>query len=384
MHPTVLPDPRDRRGVALLTTMLLVLLLLVAVTAAFTRSSSEFRTATDQTAVVDAFALAQSGLDSYVAAQIGIPGSLPDSQAFTFPGGRAVVTLHAARLDSSDSTFVLVSRGENTSTNRYNSSASTATRTVAQLLRYSTGSFEAPSALTVLGGFHQNGSSATYSGLDACGQVPAIPGIALPTDSFSFTGNGGGKKGGGTSDTYTGIDGSPDDMPYEMGEMDEAADAIEIDWAGIVDGSSLPASAHVVTAGGNQAPAGWQSSWFPSSPKANPWPIVKIDGASQKLNSTLSGYGILILTGDAEISGNWDWDGIVLIGGAITGNGNNNVRGALLVGLNHKLGIIPNQSDLSNGTKLVEYNSCYIASAMGTFAGWQRLGNAWVDSWPSY
>lgn len=376
--------PSDRRGVALLTTMLLVLLLLVAVTAAFTRSSSEFRTANDQTAVVDAFALAQSGLDSYVAAQATVPASLPDSQVFSFAGGQAVVTLRAARISGADTVLVLVSRGENTTTNRYASDAAQATRTVAQLVRFSTGNFEAPSALTVLGGFHQNGASATYSGVDACGQVPAIPGIALPTDSFSYTSGGGGKKGGGSSDTYSGIDGSPDDAPYEMGTVQEAADAIDIDWAGIVAGTALPASAHVVTAAGNKTPTGWQSGWFPASPKANPWPIVMVDGASQTLSNGMSGYGILIVTGDADINGNWDWDGIVLIGGAITGNGNNNIRGALLVGLNAKLGLIPNQSDLSNGTKLVEYNSCNIGSAMGQFAGWSRLGNAWVDSWPSY
>lgn len=109
-----------------------------------------------------------------------------------------------------------------------------------------------------------------------------------------------------------------------------------------------------------------------------------INGASQTLKSTLSGYGILVVTGDATFNGSWSWDGIVLIGGAITGNGTNQVHGAMMVGLNNKLGLSVGNSDLSNGTKLVEYDSCALSSAMGQFAGWSRLGNAWVGNWPSY
>jgi type II secretory pathway component PulK len=141
MHLNRAPVARDRRGIALLTTMLLIILLLVAIVGAFTRASGEFRTANDTASQVDALALAQSGLDRYLVAQTSLPGTLPDSQVFTMTGGRAVVTLRAARLSANDSTYVLISRGENTSTNRYAANTATAVRTVAQLLRRSSGGF---------------------------------------------------------------------------------------------------------------------------------------------------------------------------------------------------------------------------------------------------
>ena len=233
MLVTPKPVRRDRRGVALLTTMLMVLLLLVAVTAAFTRSSSEFRTANDQAAVVDAFALAQSGLDSYLSTQTTMPASLPDSQEFTYTGGRAVVTLRAARLSSADSTFVLVSRGENTTTNRYDRTSARATRTVAQLLRRSSGSMNVPAGLTALSGFSQNGNSGSISGVDHCtagaAPLPSIPGVAVPTVSAVSS----------TPD-YSGhtnpINGDPDNTPVAIGTpgtTGTAEDAVQIDWAGI-------------------------------------------------------------------------------------------------------------------------------------------------------
>lgn len=379
---------RDRRGVSLITTLLLVFLMMVAVIGAFTRTMGERRSAIDQTAQVDAFTLAQEGLERYVATRTTMPATLPDSLEVTLTGGRAVVTLRRARVSATDTTLVLISRGENTTTNRYAANTTPAVRTVAQLVRFSSGSFPAPAALTVLGGLQQNGTSATFSGVDQCSQQSSIPGLAVPTDSFKTGGGGGGggKKGGsgGSDGTYSGIDGNPDNMPYEMGTVSAAAATIPVDWAGIVNGSAVPPGAIELTAKANNKPDGWQSSWFPSSPKASPWPLVIVRGADQALSNQTDGYGILVITGNASISGTWNWDGIVLIGGAITGNGNNNVNGALLVGLNAKLGQVVPESNVSNGTKLVQYNSCYIASAMNRFGGWQRMSNAWVDNWPSY
>lgn len=379
----------DRRGVSLITTLLLVFLMMVAVIGAFTRTMGERRNAIDQTAQVDAFALAQEGLERYVATRTTMPATLPDSLEVTLTGGRAVVTLRRARASTSDTTLVLVSRGENTTTNRYAANTTPAVRTVAQLVRFSSGSFPAPAALTVLGGIQQNGSSATFSGVDQCSGKPSIPGLAVPTDSFLTGGGGGGGGGkksgsGGSGGTYSGIDGNPDNVPYEMGTVSQAAASVPVDWAGIVDGSAVPPGAIELTAKANNKPDGWLSSWFPSSPKANPWPLVIIRGADQALSNQTDGYGILVITGNATINGSWNWDGIVLIGGALTGNGNNNVNGTLLAGLNTKLGQTVAQTNVSNGTKLVQFNSCHIASAMNRFGGWQRMSNAWVDNWPSY
>ncbi len=365
----------DRRGVALLTTMLLVMLLLVAVTAAFTRSSSEFRTATDQTAVVDAFALAQSGLDSYLAGQPSMPTTLPDSQVFPLPGGRAVVTLRAARISGSDSTFVLISRGENTTTNRYNRTATRATRTVAQLLRRSSGSLSIPAGFTALSGFDKNGNSGSLSGVDHCttgaAPLPSIPGVAVPQISTlnplpMYTG-------------HTGpINGNPDNVPVTIGTpgpSGTARNAIPVDWQGVVSQTAIVPHYYRSSTG----------TWTPSSPptSGSAYPIVFIDG---DYTGKFPGneQGILIVTGNITLNGNTDWNGILLVGGTLTSNGNNTVYGAILTGLNIMLGqAVPVQA-VGNGTKIYQYDSCEITNALAPFSGWQRLGNAWVDSWPSY
>lgn len=365
----------DRRGVALLTTMMLVILLLVAIVGAFTRASGEFRTANDQASQVDALALAQSGLDQYLAAQTSLPSTLPDSQVFTMTGGRAVVTLRAARLSAGDSVFVLISRGENTSTNRYAANTATATRTVAQLLVRSSGSLDVPAGFTALSGFKKNGNSGSLSGVDHCtdGDAPlaSIPGMAVPTESATDM-----------DPEYDGhtnpINGNPDNTPVTLGTpgpTGTAQDAIPIDWEGITDLTAITPDYLRSSAG----------VWSPGAPptSGSAYPIVMIQGDySGKFPG--NGQGILIVTGDLTLNGNTEHNGIVLVGGNLTGNGNNTVYGATFTGLNVMLGQTVATNDVGNGTKTYQYDSCEISKALQPFAGWQRMGNATVDNWPSY
>lgn len=370
----------DRRGVALLTTMLLIVLLLVAIVGAFTRASGEFRTANDQASQVDALALAQSGLDQYLVAQTSLPTTLPDSQVFTMTGGRAVVTLRAVRLSSSDSTFVLVSRGENTSTNRYAANTATATRTVAQLLRRSTGSFQTEAGFVSLSGFEKNGNSGSISGVDACttSPQPSIPGIAVPSDP--------GDPSTPWYDGHTGpIDGNPDNTPVAIGTPGTAGtakDVVDIDWAGIVAQTSITPTYYQKTT--SPASGSWPTT---AQIGGSNWPITMVTGDKTIANSDVpsgGGQGILIVTGNLTFNGAAKWNGIVLVGGTITSNGNQNVTGAIITGLNIKLGIAVPVNTLGNGTKIFQYDSCEITKAMSPFSGWQRLGNATVDNWPSY
>jgi hypothetical protein len=370
----------DRRGVALLTTMMLIILLLVAIVGAFTRTSGEFRTANDQASQVDALALAQSGLDQYLVAQTSLPTTLPDSQVFTMTGGRAVVTLRAVRLSVSDSTYVLISRGENTSTNRYAANTATATRTVAQLLRRSSGSLQVDGAFTSLSGFHKNGTSGTISGVDACmtSPQPSVPGLLVPSKSDVDP-----------DPWYTGptdpIDGNPDDTPVAIGTpgtSGTAKDAVDIDWAGIVDQTSITPTYYEKTT--SPTAGSWPST---TQIGGTNWPITMVTGNKVIDNSDVpgtGGQGILIVTGDLTFNGSAKWNGIVLVGGTILSNGNQTVTGAIFTGLNIKLGIAVPENTLGNGTKTFQYDSCDVTKAMSPFAGWSRMGNATVDNWPSY
>ena len=71
-------------------------------------------------------------------------------------------------------------------------------------------------------------------------------------------------------------------------------------------------------------------------------------------------------------------------GGTFTSNGNNTVSGAIITGLNIKLGTSVPQTAVGNGQKTFEYNSCHIAQAMQSLGGLQRISNGWMDNWPTW
>jgi hypothetical protein len=85
-----------------------------------------------------------------------------------------------------------------------------------------------------------------------------------------------------------------------------------------------------------------------------------------------------------RLNGSEQWDGVLLVGGALTSSGNNTVSGAVITGLNLLLGEAVGVSDLGSGTKTFIYNSCKIASAALRFKGFLPLRNTSVDNWPVY
>jgi hypothetical protein len=382
----------NRRGVALVTVMLLVLLLVVAIAGAFIRTSTEQRAALDATAQVDAFAIAQSGVDLYLIGHSSVPTTLPDSATYNVTGGRAVVTLRYFRrsaVSPVDTVLLITSRGEATG-DRYNYSTSRATRTVSQLLRFAPGLLEVSGGFFALSGFDKNGNSGAMSGVDHCAVPPAplasIPGVVVP----SVAGNP------ATAD-YSGptgpIDGNPDNTPVILGTpgpTGTAKDHLGFDWHGISQRTSITPDYYEKTV----APL---IAWAPSAPptSGSAWPMIFVQGDySGKFPG--NGQGIFIVTGNLTLNGNTDWSGVVLVGGTISSNGNNTVYGATYSGLNLAVPAynppnaalagfpVPGVQALGNGSKTYQYDSCVIGKAMAQFGDWARLGNAWTDNWPSY
>ena len=58
-----------------------------------------------------------------------------------------------------------------------------------------------------------------------------------------------------------------------------------------------------------------------------------------------------------NLDGNFNWDGLVLVGGYLTSNGYQTVEGATITGLNELLGETTPASDLGNGNKEFFYDS---------------------------
>ncbi|MES2304791.1 MAG: hypothetical protein V4558_04760 [Gemmatimonadota bacterium] len=388
----------NRRGAALMTVMLLVLLLLVAIVGAWTRTTTERRTALDATAQVDAYTMAQSGIDKYLVANPSQPTTLPDSVTYNVTGGKVTVTLRYFRrspVTPVDTILLITSRAEVTN-DRYNATAPRATRTVSQFLRFAPATFDVDAGFFALAGFEKNGASGTVSGVDHCTTAPAplasIPGLGVPSTSGSPTTPDLTQSGGSGSGW---MDGNPDNAPVILGTpgpTGTAKDNLSFDWYDLSQRTNITPDYYKRTV---SPTVGWTPSTPPTSSNARLYFVqgdVTLNGGGDMNN----GYGILIVTGNLTLGGSWSFNGIVMVGGKLTSNGNNTIYGATYTGLNISVPAynppnaanpsfpIPTASDLGNGTKTYQYDSCMIKKALSQYGDWARLGNAWTDNWPSY
>ena len=361
----------DRRGSALLISLLLILLLSVSAAAGFQRVSSERRTNGDMVAQVDAYTVAMSGLQQYMANLTSAPAATVVDSVTGLPGGKAYINiwrLRAAVGTTVPALYVIASRGVNTGAVKYDPTAPPAERTVAQYAVWLPATLPVSSAWTSITGLHKNGGSGTLSGTDNCGVASAVSGVAVPTTAAD--GGAGYSQNGGSS--------VPSGSPAigNLGANTAAAAAgVPVDWNGIVNGNAVTPTV-TITSG----TSGWPSS-FPASS----WPTIVVqEGASGTFSLPSSGQGLLIVRGNLTISGSTQWKGIILVGGTLTSNGNNTVLGAVVTGLNVKLGETVGVSDVGNGTKHYQYDSCNIASALSNFASFTALRNGIVDNWPTY
>ncbi len=363
----------NRRGAILPMTILMLAIMAVAVAITYARLSAERRTTSDAQAQLAAFEVAQSGLARYLSsvagAKPGWPQNLVASTTYNdLPGGTATVTMRMVRDTTTGppmlpAVYAITSVGTNTAAKRYGASAPAAQRTVATYAIWTPTPFDLNGAVTSLSGLDKNGNSGALDGNDRCGAGPAIPGVAVPTGTF--TGSNGP------------INGNPDNAPVYLGTQGTGGtfkDEVDIDWAGISAGTVLPAAF--------VAPA------WPTPAQMNNWPVTKVNNsAGPEFVLPASGKGILIVTGNLRINGAappLQWEGLVLVGGNVVSNGDANIYGALITALNIKLGINVPQQSIANGTKVLQYDSCSLQRALGNVGSIQRVRNGWIDTWPSY
>jgi hypothetical protein len=368
-----------RRGAVLPLVVIVLAVMAVAVAISYARISAERAIAADSQAHVGAFGVAQSGLNRFLSTINGkppVPNTWPANpviQTVTYadlPGGTAQVQLAMLRESTNTllpAVYSISSRGLYTAARRFDSRSPAAERTVATYALWTPAPFDLNAGVTSLAGFTANGSSSHYSGIDRCGVMGNIPGVAVPGPS--------GGPGNFTGATNT-IDGTPEDIPINMGTPTPggtAKDEVEIDWAGIVAGTAFPATY-------NYPANPWPAM---ASPGMLDWPVVRVDG---NLVMPGSGKGILIVTGNLTWNGtpNKTWEGLVLVGGTLTGNGQSFIYGAVMTALNVKLGIAVPDFDVGNGIKTWQYDSCSLTRALGRIGSIQRVRNGWTDTWSSY
>jgi Tfp pilus assembly protein PilX len=359
----------NRRGATLPLSILVIGLLGMAVAITHARLAAERRINGDAKAEMDAFTVAQSGLSRWFAGLTqGVRPAVNGTVTYNdLPNGTARIDWQQIR-DTTTSVpqlpavYVVTSRGTNTAAMRYGANTPAAQRSVATYAIWTPAPFDLNAALTSLGPIDKNGGAGEMSGIDNCGVMPNIPGVAVP--------------GVGGVPQYTGptgpIDGAPDNTPVQLGTPGSAGtakDQVGIDWAGITQDPISPILPHDFL----------YPAW-PTPAQMLNWPVVRVNG---DLDLPTDGQGILVVTGNLTLDGSQNWSGLILVGGSVTSNGNNHTMGAVISGLNVKKGMaVPNSS--LNGTKTYEYDSCALQRALGKVGSLQRVRNGWIDTWPSY
>lgn len=368
----------DRRGFSLPLVIILMVLLALAIGAGFMRVSDERRIVGDQQAQLDAFAVAQSGLEMFLAAEDSLPAD-GDSVAFRV-GSRDTAYVLARRVrqrvGNDPALYVIRSRGVSRGSPTYDGSTPAAQRTIAQYAAWQS-SMSVFAAWTALAGLRSIGGQGIISGFDSCGVAPAVAGVAIPdsldppaafVDGFSAPPNPVGSQAvlrlGGIGSHNA-----------------DAAALVLIAWDSIINGSVL---------GTPDATPATPGAWPLDVPGT--WRVIKVNG-SMTIDSMQSGRGLIVVRDSLVITSGFHWEGVILVGRQLIVLGNSppaTVLGAVISGLDVKLiGGPPyfTESDMGRTASdriRLYYHSCNVEQALERYSRLMPLANAWTDNWPDY
>ena len=351
---------RNRAGFAIPAAILVIGVLSISLAAGFSLVIAERRGVDDQKAQVSAFVLAEQGLQMFFVRRdsLGyrsIPPAVKEGPIRIYmTGGYADVQLDRIRPMQGSLAGLYVVRSKGVQTKGAIGGTPAGVRTVAQYAAWEPATIEVLAGWTALSGIKKNGNSGSFLGVDACGDSAALAGVAIPqVPGFNQP---------GTADSVDTLGMTPQ----------QAAAMVKVRWKGITNGSALTPQYTI------------PPDAVPSFADTSFYPVIKFvgDAGTSGFNH---GRGILIVTGnlDTGSGATFNWKGLVLVGGDITGNGNNYIEGAIISSLNVKLGInVP--INVVNGTKQYQYNSCELAKALMSLGALIPLPNTWVDNWVEY
>lgn len=358
----------ERRGFAIPIAVLVIAVLTIMIAGGFSIVSAERRSVADQKSQINAFRIAEQGLEIYLIRRdsllVGQPGynkvpGAKDSVLINMTGGYANVSLTRLRPPKGSQSGLYVVRSKGTETVGAYAGTPQGVRTVAQYVLWEPAPMQVLAGWTALTGLQKNGNAGTLGGIDLCGDSAAVAGVVVPMNP-GYTGK------------MVAVGNPPiDSIP--------APDSVEIDWNAIVNQGAIQAT---LTIPGSAWPTAAMEAAYADTASLY-YPIVRVNG---NFDLPSSGKGMLIVTGNLTISGSKGWKGVLLAGGNLTSNGNNGIEGATISGLNVKLGMDIDDIDEStaNGTKQYNYNSCEVAKATTTMGALVTLRNTWVDNWVEY
>jgi hypothetical protein len=360
-------DASERRGVALITALFGVVVLAVMMSGMYFTSNQEYRGTRNALVEQRSFAVAEYGLNSEISnwdrgrnLLTNFPvGSIDSNQVYIAAGDTAWVKV--SRL--TDNTFWVVSEGR---ANIGNVNLESRRQTSAYV-RIAYPSITPKGAITAAGNVNLQGSAfvdgddAHPTGWTNCGALGAtVPAVTVPP--------------GKTVSYKSSHIGSTPAVSYDSA----AADSNTYIRYGSESWNSLTSNADIVLAPGNYGsgiqPVGtattcdksgnwnWGEPFRPGSVAGcyGYFPIIYATGTIH-LNGNGRGQGILLVNGDLEINGTFEFYGLVIVRDDISkGNGTSEVHGAVFAA-NVDL------SDPDNwltGNKDVLYSKCAVESAL--------------------
>jgi hypothetical protein len=367
----------NREGFALPMVILVIAVITAALTAAFISTNAEISANQAVKGTERAFEIAQNGLQQFLVRRsepgwcqyCGTPPAVTaESTKVASNGGYAWVVarrIHASTSSNDPAVYYVMSTGVDTTT-LLSAGGRTfyATRAVGTYARWNTTVVNVLSGWTSLSGIHKNGTAGEISGVDQCGQDTTLAGVTVPSGGYSSN--------GGFSPQ-----GNP---PVDSNQTaTQLISQTKIDWPAILAGA-IPADIEIPP----------QS--FPSASTFNSdtsyWPVIRIHTNNYSLPN--AGRGIIIADSNFIISGSNMWNGILLVGGALTSNGNNTTAGATISGLNVMLGdttgagVVNVDTSVANGQKSYVYNSCNVSRASKRLQSYMAYPNAWSDNLAIY
>lgn len=309
----------------------------------------------------EALAVATAGLQRFMGESYGVPG---DSVSYFIGDGTAVVrTRLLASFDSVTDLYLVRSEAE---VQNPVYPESPARRVVSQYALLHKDPIGLSAALVAPTGTLTIGKGGSITGFDAStaadctgGGVVDLPGTALTVAPGGGGGGGKGGKSGGFAVDTADITGTTDYI--DLRDFAEVYDSARVRW-------------DVVSDAGFSIRDDGSPPNFGAIP-ADSYPVVRATG-NLNAGSSWAGRGVLIVPGDFGTGNNFDWDGIVLAGGAgrIDGPGST-IDGLLIVGLDDSI------ASLTIDRTTITYHYCHALAAMRSLAYLEPLEQTW---WEGY
>jgi hypothetical protein len=355
---TKLSIARAREGFALPAALLAMIVIGAIVTGGFYVSGQEHDVSVSIHQGTSAMFVADYGLEETLATRTTATVADPSSGTL-WVGGRRLGNYAVTVLHLGNRVYAVQSEG------RVVRGDQEAVRRAGAFVRTTTASAPYTSAMTVIGSLNREGN-ATISGTDQCGSESTAPGVmALDQSLISGVTKGSGEPM---------ITGSPAVGEDPTMSLDKLNDFGDIDLAELISMATHQysgnpawpqhmAPATTTDASGNTicnrtVNLNWGDPDATPGVCGNYYPIIHINS-----NARLDvgrGQGILIVDGDLEVKGNFEFSGVVIVTGSFHMEGTGSkLNGTVIV---QGEGSVDTESGQSGNAK-IQYNSCKVKEA---------------------